>query len=291
MVFKVSSQGKKYQPSNINRKGLFFKIMGEQFSSDSAKSRIHRQRLVLLAQVLKMSEPIMILLGFAWMVLLLIDLVRGLTSQLVIVSNIIWGIFIIDFTIKLLIAPQKGEFLKKNILTIVSLVIPALRVFRISMFFRFMRVIRATRSIRLARIITSLNRGIRTLNRTLRRRAFGYIMIVTLIILLTGAGGMYAFESHSNITSYWHALWWTAMLMTTMGSEFWPQTPEGRILCLALAIYGFAIFGYITATIASFFIGRDAESSNGEIAGTKQIRQLEKEIQMLRKELSESRKK
>ncbi len=40
------------------------------------------------------------------------------------------------------------------------------------------------------------------------------------------------------------------MIMTTMGS--WPQTPEGRVLCLLLAVYAFAVFGYVTAMLAAF---------------------------------------
>ena len=48
------------------------------------------------------------------------------------------------------------------------------------------------------------------------------------------------------------------MLLTTMGSEYWPRTPEGRFVCLLLSIYAFAVFGYITATLASFFIGSDS---------------------------------
>ena len=49
------------------------------------------------------------------------------------------------------------------------------------------------------------------------------------------------------------------MLMATMGSAYWPQTAEGRMLCLLLSLYGFAVFGYITASFASFFVGRDRE--------------------------------
>ena len=47
------------------------------------------------------------------------------------------------------------------------------------------------------------------------------------------------------------------MTITTMGSEYWPQSAEGRILCLLLAIYAFAIFGYVTAAIASFLVGKE----------------------------------
>jgi len=49
------------------------------------------------------------------------------------------------------------------------------------------------------------------------------------------------------------------MIMTTMGSQYWPQTPEGRMLCLFLALYAFAVFGYVTAAIATFFIGLDTK--------------------------------
>lgn len=50
------------------------------------------------------------------------------------------------------------------------------------------------------------------------------------------------------------------MVMTTMGSEYWPKAPAGRVLCWLLAVYAFAIFGYITATIASNFVGRDRQA-------------------------------
>ena len=47
------------------------------------------------------------------------------------------------------------------------------------------------------------------------------------------------------------------MLLTTMGSDYWPRTPEGRLLCLLLAIYAFTVFGYVTAAIAAYFVDRD----------------------------------
>ena len=35
--------------------------------------------------------------------------------------------------------------------------------------------------------------------------------------------------------------------MTTLGSEYWPKSTEGRLLCFLLAVYAFAVWGYITA--------------------------------------------
>lgn len=68
------------------------------------------------------------------------------------------------------------------------------------------------------------------------------------------------------------------MIMTTLGSEYWPQTAEGRVLCVILSLFAFAIFGYITATIATFFLGRDAEDKSAEIAGANQVELLRKEL-------------
>jgi voltage-gated potassium channel len=75
------------------------------------------------------------------------------------------------------------------------------------------------------------------------------------------------------------------MALTTMGSDYFPLTPEGRILGFLIALYAFAVFGYLTATLATFFVGRDAESAEGEIAGALSVEELRTEIVLLREEL------
>jgi voltage-gated potassium channel len=87
------------------------------------------------------------------------------------------------------------------------------------------------------------------------------------------------------LNDYGTALWWTAMLMTTMGSEYWPQTPEGRILCFILSLYAFTVFGYVTAVLATFFVGRDAEDEEAELAGAESIDALHEQIKALRSEI------
>ena len=61
------------------------------------------------------------------------------------------------------------------------------------------------------------------------------------------------------------------MTLITTGADYYPLTPEGRVLGLLLANYGFAVFGYVTAINASFFVAREAEEGDGELAGTAQI--------------------
>jgi voltage-gated potassium channel len=132
----------------------------------------------------------------------------------------------------------------------------------------------------------------KALRATLRRRHFGYVVGLTGLITFLGAAGMVSFEPAAEVrggfTSYTHALWWTAMLVTSIGSDFWPVTTEGRILALLLSVYGLAVFGYITASFATFFVGRDAEEPDAPVAGSADIKRLAIEIRELRRQLAPS---
>jgi voltage-gated potassium channel len=75
------------------------------------------------------------------------------------------------------------------------------------------------------------------------------------------------------------------MVMTTMGSDYFPKTAEGRALCFLLALYAVAVCGYTTATLAVFFVDQDAENDKAELAGTKSIQALRSEITALRIEI------
>lgn len=204
------------------------------------------------------------ILGIAWLVLLVVELAGNTSPLLLTASTVIWGIFILDFALRLALAPARWRYLRTNWLTALSLAVPALRVFRLARAVRVLRVTRATRGMRLVRVVASMNRAMRTLRRWMGRRRLGYVVALTLAVTLLGAAGMYAFEralpDGQGLNSFATALWWTAMIMTTMGTDYWPKTAEGRALCLLLALYAFGVFGYVTASLASFFIGQDAET-------------------------------
>lgn len=197
-------------------------------------------------------EGPMVFLAFVWIGLLIVEFVGGPRDWLDTASNLIWAVFIGDFVLRFALAKGKLAYISQNWLTLVSLALPALRVFRLT---RVLRLTRATRGLRLVRLTTSLNRSMRALARSMGGKGAGYVVALTLVVTFSGAAGMYVLEEGA-FTGYWDALWWTAMIVATMGSDFWPRTPEGRVLCLALAIYAFSVFGYVTAALASFFVER-----------------------------------
>ncbi|MDV6374269.1 ion transporter [Deinococcus arenicola] len=269
--------------------------MSDAAPPPSAPEQLKSARLTTLAHLDGLLERPMIILSFVWLGLLVLDLVQGLSPALQIVSNVIWGLFILDFVLSLTIAPDKSEYLKENWLTAVSLLLPALRILRVFRGLRSLRILRLTRGTNLLRILTSLNRGLRTLKRTLRRRGLGFVLGATALVALAGAAGMASFEAGQPGApqGFLQWLYWVGMLLTSLGSEFWPATGEGRTLTFLLALYGFAVFGYITAALASLFVGvdqslppdaDDEDDINNEVL-LRELRELRGEIAGLREKL------
>ncbi|MFO8149207.1 MAG: ion transporter [Trueperaceae bacterium] len=256
-------------------------------AKDTDAEELKRERYELLHRIEGWLETPMLVLAFVWLVLLIVELIRGESLLFSFLGTMIWVIFILDFALKLVLAPDKVDYFKGSWLTAISLLIPALRLFRVFRAFRLLRLARTGRSLRLVRVVSSLNRGMKALGASLGRRGFGYVIALTLLFTFAGAAGMYAFENEApgGPDGYVESLWWTAMIMTTMGSEYWPQTAEGRILCLFLALYAFGVFGYVTAALATFFVGRDADSIDAEVAGAKQLTALRDEVIALRDEI------
>ena len=224
----------------------------------------------------------MIILSLIWLIIVVVELTSGANDLLTTFGTLIWIVFIAEFALRFALAPAKAPFLRRNWLTALALIVPALRLFRA---LAVLRAARALRGLRLVRIVGTANRSINALKSTLQRRGFGYVAGLTLAVVALGAAGMLSFEPDA-FDDYGHALWWTGMLVATIGSDYWPVSMEGRVLSALLALYGLAVFGYIAATFASFFIGRDAQSPRGEVAGTEELSALRAEIAALRSALA-----
>lgn len=259
------------------------------------RGALDRERQKLAHHLAALLDGPMTLLAFVWLGLMILEFTRGLAGWLEVLNYVIWAAFGFQFLLEFTIAPSKRKYLRANWITAVALVLPAFRVLRAFRAFRGLRAARAARSAGLLRLLTSLNRGAGAVRRLLRRHGAGYVIALTVLVTFAGAAGMFLFERPESpgapgLRSYGEAVWWTAMIIATMGSEYWPRTAEGRLLCWFLAVYAFAIFGYITATIASYFVGRErttpspaAGDLRGEIAGLKaQIEQLTAELRRAR---------
>lgn len=231
---------------------------------------VHEERQSLLEQIDSALDGPMVLLSAGWIGLLVVEFVGdGLPPSLEVAVWVIWGIFILDFLLEFAVAPIKSRYLRTHWLTVLSLVLPAFRIIRIASVLRVFRAARVVRGVGMLRLVTSINRGFASLRATAARRGVGYLVAATALVMVVGSAGMAFFESPtslaaqgvadpgpSSIRDYGEAFWWTAYAMTT-GAPTEPATGEGKVLGWLLSLFGLAVFGYLTATLASHFITRD----------------------------------
>jgi voltage-gated potassium channel len=257
------------------------------------------ERWELLHWLDRMMAGPLVVLSFVWLALLVLEFVVGTDTRLELLFYAIWVVFIVEVVVQLVIAPNRRSYLRRNWLKVLALIVPALRALRALSALRFLRAAGAVRSASLLRLLTSLNRGMGALSRTLDRTGFVYVVILTVLVIVVGSAGLLFFEAGaetdvpSGITSYGEALWWTAMAMTTIGTELSPVSAEGRIVGWLLSVYAIGVFGYVTATIASHFLGlgsgsplAGADASPPESAGlADELAELRAEVRRLNAQL------
>ena len=135
----------------------------------AAEHRLRRKTLSGLGAGL---ETPMILLSFAWLLLVVADLIWGANQAIDVAEVTIWIIFIAEFLVRLILAPEKLRFILSNWLTAVALIVPA---FRMLEALRFLRLACAARGLRLIRIVGTANRGMNALRKSLNRRRLGFV--------------------------------------------------------------------------------------------------------------------
>ncbi len=224
----------------------------------------------------------MIFLAFVWLVLMIVEFAAELPEWGRISGLVIWGLFVLEFFVNIALAPNKIRYVAKNWFTAIALLVPALRVLRP---LKVLHLARGLRGAQVLRVVASLNRSRSALISTLGRRGVAFVAVMTLIVCLGGAAGMYAFERQApgnGFANFPDALWWTAMTLTTSGSGYWPMTNEGRILAFLLSLYAFSVFGYLAGTLASFFVERDAAAPDTQTLGMREYEALMSEIRGLR---------
>ena len=238
----------------------------------------------------KLERP-MLFLGFVWFLVILTELVNGMSPLLQSLGTSLWALFVLYFGLRLAIVPNRVTFLKRNWLFILAILVSILRFVPRLQSYPLARALTATFGMQVIWMFASADQGLRSLRRTMGHRGTGYALTFTVLVVLAGAAGMLHFENDSpdshGIHSYPKALWWVAMQITNIGSGYQPVTLGGHILCLGISIFAVAIFGYLTAVFAAIFIGQDAEDPKSEIPNQKSILQLSDEVALLRKSIED----
>ena len=66
------------------------------------------------------------------------------------------------------------------------------------------------------------------------------------------------------VNSYWTALWWSAMNMSTVGCNISPVTVSGKIVAVVLPVAGMIIFPLFTVYLTDFVTRQVKKAKSGD---------------------------
>ncbi|MYB44187.1 MAG: two pore domain potassium channel family protein [Acidimicrobiia bacterium] len=171
---------------------------------------------------------------------------------------LIWAAFAAEFAVVVSLAQNRAAYAQKAWLDLVIIVISFPVLPELLALTRLSRLARLSRLLRTLRVVPILVRGFNALGRLFKKRGFGYVTLVFLLVALT-TGALFAlFEE----TSLLDGLWWTVVTLTTVGyGDLSPATPGGRATAVVLMVTSIGVVSFITANIAAFFIEEDEDDN------------------------------
>ena len=186
-------------------------------------------------------------------------------AYLNIIQLILWGLFAVDYCIRLYLAPRRLYFITHNLMNLAIVLLPAWRIVSF-----------------LAMIHLTTNRQYKRLSE-LAVKLFGY----TAIFIIMFALAIYSVESSAPgamIRDLPTAYWWTFTTLATVGyGDVYPITGIGRVIAVVVMLYGVGMVAVATGALASWIIEKIGGREEQEYPATKA------DVDDLRQEISELR--
>ncbi|GAB3991644.1 potassium channel family protein [Nocardioides marmoraquaticus] len=192
---------------------------------------------------------------------------RRLCASVVFLS---WLVLAGEFVLRLVLADDRVDFLKRHPLDLAAAVLP---------FFR---------PLRLLRLLSLLSQLDRVGRGSLRGRVGFYVGASVVLIVATGSLAVLDAErgGPGPIQTYGDALWWAVETVSTVGyGDMYPVTTSGRVVAGLLMLTGIGVLGVVTASFASWLVQRVEqieEQEQGAPAGSRELAELHEEVRRLR---------
>lgn len=179
-----------------------------------------------------------------------------------VISWIVWGLFIVDYVVRLYLASNRWHWFVRHLLDFAIVALP-------------------------------LVRPQRAIGNAFRGRIVVYTVSGVLLLIYTSSLAVFdkeRFLPGATINSLGKALWWSITTVTTVGyGDVYPVTNTGRIIAVLLMIGGISLVGVVTAALASWIIERVSEEEAViQTATAAHIDELRSEIRELSQQLRQS---
>jgi voltage-gated potassium channel len=146
----------------------------------------------------------------------------------------------IDMTIRTVLARHHTRYLRHNVIGIVAVLFPPVRVLF---------------SLRLIRSL-------------FRRGNLDRFLVAAIVLLLNGALMVFFFERNapgSNIHTAGESIWWAIVTVTTVGyGDYFPVTVAGKVVATFIMAIGIITVAVITAQVASAFVDQAARRRSAD---------------------------
>ncbi len=249
--------------------------------NETKRAHLRREPGALEAFERRTAWP-MVAVVLASLVALLIpvfaDVPPSVDVALIVTDWLLWVVFVAEFWTRWYLAHERWHFVRHNLIDLTVVALP---------------MFPAVRALRVARLLRIGVIGARVVDQSesiVKRSNTKYAIAVAILIVLLAAVMVWSVE-HENPQSSIHtlndALWWAVTTVTTVGyGDRYPATPEGKGIAITLMILGIAVFGLVSATLASLFVENDTKDEYEDIRD--QMTRLEAKMDKLL-ESSESR--
>ena len=194
--------------------------------------------------------------------------VGAVNSLLNSVMTLLYLAFIVDYVVRLVLAPQRRRWFFRHLFDLAIVALPVLR------------------PLRLLRLLVLIKVMQRAGGDTIRGRVAVYAASSAVLFVYVASLAMLQTERSapdSTITSFGDAIWWAVTTVTTVGyGDTYPVTVTGRVIAGLLMIGGISLIGVITATVASWIVERVSEGDSANRAATAaQMEELRDQIHQL----------
>jgi voltage-gated potassium channel len=231
--------------------------------------------------IIKPFETLAIALALAFLVAYAIPILEPDSSPSVksichVVVWATWGLLVLEVAVRFWRAERKGDFFKGHWFDVIAVALPVLR------------------PLRLLRLLVLLSALQRFVGESLRGRVAIYVggsivltsFVASLAVLDAGRK-----SGHGNIQTFGDAIWWVMTTLSTVGyGDHYPVTTEGRFVAVGLMVFGVALLGVVTATLAAWLIQQAREiEDESDALQRRDILALQDEVRQLRAELQRDR--
>ncbi|MDE6115136.1 MAG: potassium channel family protein [Muribaculum sp.] len=179
--------------------------------------------------------------------------------------------FIFDVIVEFFFAPKKWQYIVSHIFFLI-VSIPYLNIieyYNISLSPELQYLVRFIPMIRAAYVLTIVLGVLSTDKISSLFTAYVGLLVATVYF----ASMMFFIEEHyinPGVTTYWSALWWAFMDVTTVGCNINAITPTGKVLAVILAAEGLILFPIFTVYITNALARKSAVSAkNTQTASAK----------------------